>query len=112
MTRRTRVTVVHHRGQRGRFTRTGRADHQHQAAFFHDQLRQLRRHIEHFELRNIARDVANNRRITAALAHGADTEVADIFNLVRHVQLAQLFQLLHAQRRQNLGQEHGHSVQR
>jgi hypothetical protein len=43
--------------------------------------------------------------IGAALAHGGEAEVAHAFDRLRHVQLAGLFELLHAARRQHFGQQ-------
>ena len=54
------VAMVHHRGQRGALAGAGRADHQHQAALFHDQVGQDRRQRQRVERRDLVRDVAEH----------------------------------------------------
>ena len=56
------VAVVEHRGERGRLAGAGGADHQHQAALFHDQLGQDRRQRQRLQRRDFDRDVAEHRR--------------------------------------------------
>jgi hypothetical protein len=106
------VAVVHHRGQRGALAGAGGAHHQQQAALFHDQVGQDGRHVQAVQRRDFGRDEADHRGIGAALAEGADPEVAQAGDGQRHVELADFFQLLNALGRQHLGQQVARRVRR
>jgi hypothetical protein len=72
------VAVIDHRGQRGRFAGTGGADHQDQAALFHDHVLQHRRQAEGLEFRDVDRDVARHQGRRAALEEAGEPENADV----------------------------------
>ena len=54
------VAMVEHRRERGRFTRTGRADHQYHSGLIHDHILQHRREAELVDCRNIPLDIADD----------------------------------------------------
>jgi hypothetical protein len=106
------VAVVHHRGQRGALAGAGGAHHQQQAALFHDQVAQDHGHAERLQRRDVGGDVADDGGVGAALAHGRKAEVAHALDRLRHVQLAGLFELGDAARRQHFGQQRLGGVRR
>jgi hypothetical protein len=71
------IAMIEHRGERGRFARTGRADHQDQAARQHHQIAQYRRQSQVFDFRNLGGDVADGNRHFTALPIHVDAKAAD-----------------------------------
>ena len=57
-----KIRVIHHRGQGGRFTGTGRAGRENQTLLQQRKLFQDRRHVELFQRLDIRRDRAEHRR--------------------------------------------------
>ena len=72
------IAVVNHRSERGGFARTGTADENHEAAFFHHHVFQDGGQIEAVEIRDFAGNGAEHQRRRAALHHGIDTEAAGV----------------------------------
>jgi hypothetical protein len=90
-----RIAVVEHRGQRGRLARAGGADHQDQAALFHDHFGQHRRQAEGLEGRDVDRDVAHHQGRRTLLAEAGEPEVAGAGHVVGAVEFELLEELVH-----------------
>ena len=68
------VAVIDHRRQRGRFTRTGTADENHQAALGHRDILQYRRQVQFFKAGDFRVDDTQHHAGAAALNEGVDTK--------------------------------------
>jgi hypothetical protein len=98
------VAVVDHRRQRGRLAGAGGADHQDQAALFHDDVLQDRRQAEGLEFRDVDRDVAHHQGRRAALEEAGEPEVADVGRTTR-VEVPFREKLRHLLRGEHLGEQ-------
>ena len=99
------VALLEHRRQRRALAGAGRADHQDQAALFHHQRAQDRRHVEALERRDLERDAAEHGGDRAALLEARETEAADAGEADADVELAGVLELLELARRQQLGEQ-------
>jgi hypothetical protein len=86
VTGRIRVAMIEHGRERGRLTRACRADHQNQAARFHDQIAENRRQLQLLDAGDLALDRADHHAHFTALFENVDTETAGFLHRQRHVQ--------------------------
>jgi hypothetical protein len=89
---RRHVAEVDHRGERRRLARARGADHEDEAALFHDEAREHRRQAQVRHLRDVGGDVADHQPARALLPEAVDAEIAEPRHGLREVELLVLGQ--------------------